>query len=617
VPRSPVLLSALVAVAGTIEMVAIGQRWVVVACLWLGAAALAAARVAPLAVPSAATAAWALALALDADAADPAAWVLLLAAACFACGLYATRRASLAAVLLALGGVVAALLGLTDLDASLPFGLVVSVGPWTLGAALRTSLERNRRLAAEAEHARLERGLARERAATAERERIAGELSDVLAHALGAMVVRASVAADLVLRDVEGAAAGMRAVAEAGRDALAETGRLLRLLRDDHGELALTAAPGTHERPAAGDRAGRNRLAVDALLPAAFGLAGAVEIAASGLEPFWPMLAVNWLAAAVLVARRAVPLAMPVAVAAILLAGSTGDEDPAAWILLSALACLAAGLHSRARPLGLAAVLAASGLLILTTTESSDVVLVLTLAVGGWAVGAGLARTLDRTRRLSAAAERARVERELEAERAAATERRRIARELHDVLANSLSVMIVQASLAADLAAGDPAAAATAVAEVERAGRAGLAETGRLLRLIGEGGTTEPQPGVADLPALADEYARAGLGVELELEDVVLPAGVGLSAYRIVQEALTNALKHAPGSEVRVRLACDGGAVAVEVRNGRAVAPALAVSGGHGLAGLRERASLFGGRLDAGPTADGGFVLAATLPVDE
>ncbi len=90
-----------------------------------------------------------------------------------------------------------------------------------------------------------------------------------------------------------------------------------------------------------------------------------------------------------------------------------------------------------------------------------------------------------------------------------------------------------------------------------------------------------------------------------------------LAAHRVVQEALTNALKHAPGSEVRVRLACAGGAVAVEVRNGRAVAPALAVSGGHGLAGLRERASLFGGRLDAGPTADGGFVLAATLPVDE
>ncbi len=153
---------------------------------------------------------------------------------------------------------------------------------------------------------------------------------------------------------------------------------------------------------------------------------------------------------------------------------------------------------------------------------------------------------------------------------------------------------------------------------MQRAGRAALGETGRLLRLIeGDGVGTHPQPGMADLPALADDYARAGLAIDLELDGAGrLPIGVELSSYRIVQEALTNALKHAPGSPVRIRLARHGSELEIEVRNGRADSAALAlVPSGHGLVGLRERVSLFGGTLDAGPTPDGGFVLAATLPV--
>jgi len=182
--------------------------------------------------------------------------------------------------------------------------------------------------------------------------------------------------------------------------------------------------------------------------------------------------------------------------------------------------------------------------------------------------------------------------------------------------------MIVQATLAADLLRAEPAAAGSAIAEVERAGRTGLRETGRLLQLIEDGASapgTQPQPGVGDLPALADDYTRAGLAIDLHVDAVVsaLPIGVGLSSYRIVQEALTNALKHAPGSRVHIRLACEGAEVAIEVRNERALSAGLGlVPGGHGLVGLRERVSLFGGQLDAGPTPDGGFVLAATLPLD-
>jgi signal transduction histidine kinase len=188
------------------------------------------------------------------------------------------------------------------------------------------------------------------------------------------------------------------------------------------------------------------------------------------------------------------------------------------------------------------------------------------------------------------------------------------------MLANSLSVMVVQASLAEDLIGRDAEAAAEAMREVQQSGRDALGETGRLLRLIRDEGDEigmQPQHLVADLPALADEYVRAGLDVDLHLDPGArtMQAGVGLSAYRIVQEALTNALKHAPGSRVTVRLSRRAAELAIEVRNGPAATQApVAVSGGQGLVGIRERVSLFGGTLDAAPTGDGGFRLAATLP---
>jgi signal transduction histidine kinase len=180
--------------------------------------------------------------------------------------------------------------------------------------------------------------------------------------------------------------------------------------------------------------------------------------------------------------------------------------------------------------------------------------------------------------------------------------------------------MVVQASLAEDLVAREPAGAVGAIREVQQIGRDALGETARLLRLIRDDEDelgVRPQHAIADLPALADDYARAGLDVELVVDPAArtVPVGVGLSAYRIVQEALTNALKHAPGSRVSVRVEQRGNELAVEVENraGRG-APAVRVASGHGLLGVRERVALFGGTLRAGPIEDGGFRLAATLP---
>jgi signal transduction histidine kinase len=634
--RSDLLLPALIGLVGAVEIVAAGYKpvWLTLATYLLAAAVLGASRFAPLAVPLVITAIYATAPLLGVDTAEPASWVPLISFACLSAGLSAPRSrrvAGLASVLGALAILLAGLKWLADFEPSILFGLIMTVGAWALGVALRGALDQNRRAGAEAERARVDRALAGKRAAEAERERIAGELHDVLAHALGAMVVQSSVAGDLVRTDRTAAAAALGDIAQAGREAIAETGRLVRLLRDDrdgpgpHGGVASDVPAETSDGVLAAPELRRR----DALLPALFGVVATAEIVSGEYGSLWASLGAYWLAVGVLCARRAFPLPMPIAVAAIYVGARLVDvetTEPASWILPGALAFFSAGRYvPRARAgWALAGVLISIALLALEAVtrgeRAADAVLVLAAGVGPWVVGVALRETLERTRALAAEAERARLEQELEAERAAAAERKRIARELHDVLAKTFIVMIMQASLAADIVVRDPVGAAGAVSEVERSGRSALGEIGRLLRLIGNGANegTRPQYGAADIPALAEEYGRAGLRVDLDVDDVGrLPIGVDLSSYRIVQEGLTNALKHAPGSPVLVRLARRESAVAIEVRNGPADAsraPA-AVPSGHGLVGLRERVSLFGGNLDARPAEDGGFVLAATIPM--
>ena len=505
-------------------------------------------------MPVAVAAIYAVTPLLGFDVSESASWVVLIPFACLSAGLYAPpgrRFAGFASTMAALGLTLAGLVWLTDFAPSVLFGLIFSVGPWALGVALQAALERNRCLGAEAEQARIERAAAAERAASAERTRIADELRDVLAHTLAAMVVQTAMANDLMARDAAAAARVLRRIEDAGREALAETGHLLRVIRDEQ-----PPSIAAHGRvPAPQGTAVRGR---DTLLPRLFSVIGAVEVVANGYAPVWASVAAFWLAAGVLCARRRVPAVMPVAVAAIGVgAGFLGAEtdEPAAWVLLYGLACHAAGAYlPRTRLVAGGASVAASIALIALPAIGDggvtwDAVFVLAFAVVPWAVGVALREAFERGGELAAEAEQARAERALEAERGATAERRRIARELHDMLANALSVMVVQAALAAELAeAGQPAQRAAAA--TERAGRTALNNTSRLLRLLRDGeADIHPRRGVADLPALADDYARAGLGVELEVGAIRrLPAGVELSTYRIVQEGLTNALKHAPGS---------------------------------------------------------------------
>jgi len=213
-------------------------------------------------------------------------------------------------------------------------------------------------------------------------------------------------------------------------------------------------------------------------------------------------------------------------------------------------------------------------------------------------------------------------------ERALLQERQRIARELHDVVAHHMSVIAIQAEAAPYKTADPPPELVESFGDIRASALAGLSELRRVLGVLRTGGQdTAPQPGLAELDALLDSARSGGVSVTVTRtgDPVPLPDGVDLSAYRIVQEALSNAMRHAPGSHVELHLAYRPDALALEVSNDvdpKAV-PVLVASGdhaaagggGHGLVGMRERTTMLGGSLDAGPTADGGFRVAAVLPV--
>jgi signal transduction histidine kinase len=220
-----------------------------------------------------------------------------------------------------------------------------------------------------------------------------------------------------------------------------------------------------------------------------------------------------------------------------------------------------------------------------------------------------------------------RREQAAEARRIVIEERTRIARELHDVVAHRVSLMTVQAGAAKAVATEDPEGALRAMGAVEEAGRQALDELRHLLGVLRPETDPDglgPQPGLADLPRLVEQTRGAGLDVSLATDGIAaeLPARVDLFAYRIVQEALTNVLKHAgPGTHTEVRLGTDRRGIVIEVLDdGRGATvppgpdPNAAGGRGHGIVGMRERARLLGGTLDARPRPGGGFQVVAHLP---
>jgi signal transduction histidine kinase len=239
-----------------------------------------------------------------------------------------------------------------------------------------------------------------------------------------------------------------------------------------------------------------------------------------------------------------------------------------------------------------------------------------------WLAGRTLRNHTTLARELAEKAERAEHAREQEERRAIALERSRIARELHDVLAHNLSVMVVQAAAARRIVERNPEQAVEVAALIERTGREALAEIRHLFGAVrrGEGEDLSGPASITRLDELARRARAAGLKVELRVlgDAVQLPPGIDLTAYRIVQEALTNALKHAGSARASVTVAYEPGEVVLTVEDdgeGPRDADDLSeAGGGYGLVGMRERAALYGGLVQAGRRRGGGFAVRARLP---
>ncbi|MGW0760127.1 sensor histidine kinase [Streptomyces sp. NPDC002814] len=236
--------------------------------------------------------------------------------------------------------------------------------------------------------------------------------------------------------------------------------------------------------------------------------------------------------------------------------------------------------------------------------------------VAAWVVAIVALAELVKVRREQWARERA--ERAQAAKRRADEERLRIARELHDVLAHSISVINVQAGVGLALLDSDPEQARTALSTIKAASKEALGEVRQVLDTLRTPGDAPraPAPGLDRLPELVEQAASAGLSVEVEGESRSLPPGADLAAFRIVQEALTNVVRHSGSRHARVHLDHEAGALRLRIDDDGPATGADAGGSGNGLAGMRERAAALGGTIEAGPRDDGGFRVLAVLPLN-
>jgi signal transduction histidine kinase len=243
------------------------------------------------------------------------------------------------------------------------------------------------------------------------------------------------------------------------------------------------------------------------------------------------------------------------------------------------------------------------------------------LIAAAWGLGRAMRARLLEVAALAQQAARAEVEREHEAAAAVAEERNRIARELHDIVSHGLSVMVVQAAAAEALVEDAPADAGSALRSIQEVGREAQSEMVRMLGVLRDRAGVNaltPTPGIDDIGPLVVRVRATGIPVDLSLAGELrpLPAGVGLAAYRVVQEALTNVRRHAGPVPAEVRLAYGPTGLRVTVRN----APGAAVplpGAGAGLVGMRERVASCGGTFTAGPSSDGGYLVVAEIPVPD
>jgi signal transduction histidine kinase len=363
-------------------------------------------------------------------------------------------------------------------------------------------------------------------------------------------------------------------------------------------------------------------------------IAGALEVVLGHDEmsdsgaPLWFAAPAVALAVLPLLGRRQFPFAAPAAVW--LVAGAISFVDGS--LAANHVSVFAAGMAASfllgnvpdpvPRRIGLAVVLGGITLVVYNDPAQSpgEFVLIPALFAIAWLVGFALRERVVQAQAAEERADHAEGQGEENARRAVFEERVRIARELHDVIAHHVSMMGVQAGAGRVVIDRDPGKAKEALAAIELSSRHAVQELYRLLGFLRQAGDPDPlasQPGLGQLGSLAAAMSDAELTVEVSVEGErrTLPATVDVSAYRIVQEALTNTLKHAAASRADVHLRYWPDELEVEiVDDGRPSGGPAPASGGLGLIGMRERAALHGGQLSAGPAAGGGFAVRVKLP---
>jgi signal transduction histidine kinase len=359
---------------------------------------------------------------------------------------------------------------------------------------------------------------------------------------------------------------------------------------------------------------------VDRVVAAVLSVVAALEIWLGNVDHRVPVIVVSLVATGSVAIRRRYPFAVGVGVAVLFDVQLALISDPqiiaAGVAYFCALYGLAVWTSTRRFVLGLVALVAGpllatlgSSTLRLSSTVFFTVVSVVVMVLVRRVVG-------DRERR----AQIAERERDVAAREAVVEERARIARELHDVIAHHVSMIVLQAGAERSVLDESNASTREVLETVEQTGRSALTEMRRLLGMLrdDQSDPLTPQPGLDDVPTLVGQLREAGLPVDLTIEGERrdLPVGIELSGYRIVQEALTNALKHAGTARARVSVRYGPDSLELEIADdGAGGGAARTPGGGHGLVGMRERVALYGGRFQATRIPGGGFVVKAALPI--
>ena len=555
--------------------------------------------------------------------------VVLLLPAFYSLGAHTERHAVELALLAGAPLLVAALL---DQPGDVAFLFWIAVTPWLAGRAVRRY--RMRALSLEQLTNRLEHeNAASARLAVAEeRRRMAAELHDALGHSVSTMVVHAGAAHELVTRNPVGAARSLHAVQVIGREVIDDLRAVLRILRapsppDDE--------PLPSEPDDAPPRRWQRRLRWSpnadvalALLALAAGEAYTTLSSASlGVRLAVGLAQIPAAAAIALRSRRPVA-ALAIALAAMSAEAALLGSDPESPTSLIATLLTLYSVGSQAgRRVSLPAGVAGIGVpcaLALTfgNGDLADISVIVPLFGLPWAAGRAARAWRLQAEQLELVTVRLRAERDARARLAVVEERTRVARELHDSIAHAVSLMVLQAGAAAEVIGAAPERARAATLAAQGVGRQALRELQHTLgALTAQGeGDLAPPVGLAQLGALVAELRQAGLPVRLEVRGspARLPVAVDVFAYRIVQEALTNALKHAGPVPTTVLLDHRDGTLSLEVVDDGSDdirAPHLGGSG-QGLIGMRERAALFGGTFQAGPTDEGGYAVRARLATE-